>query len=465
MMVKDKGEVVVIGSGPAGYVASIRAAQLGGEVILIEKDKLGGVCLNVGCIPTKTLVQSVELASLIRRAKQFGLKVENFSPDLAQIMERKRKIVNQLVRGVEYLIKKNKVNLIKGRATIADSSRVIVETEEGDYQIKAKNIIITTGSSPANLPLEKIDTEDTLTSNEALDLKEIPKDLLIVGGGVIGLEFAHIYGGLGTKISIVEMLSNILPGEDREVSKKLQQILTKKGLSVFTGSVVKSIERNKGNYTAWINTPGGGKKIPLEKILICIGRVPNSTGIGLEKAGVKVDKKGWIKVNAQMQTNISNVYAAGDVIGGYCLAHVAQREGEIAAENAMGQPSDINYRSVPRFVCSSPEVASVGLSEEEAHQKGYLIKVGRFPFVGNGKALVLGESEGFVKIISDAKSEEILGVHIIGPQATNLIAEATLAINLECTLNEIIDTIHAHPTLSEVLREASLGAKGRAIHI
>lgn len=464
-MVKDKGEVVVIGGGPAGYVASIRAAQLGGEVILIEKDKLGGVCLNVGCIPTKTLVQSVELVSLIRRAKQFGLKVENFSPDLAQIMERKRKIVNRLVRGVEYLIKKNKVNLIKGRATIADSSRVIVETEEGDCQIKAKNVIITTGSSPANLPLEKIDTEDTLTSSEALDLKEIPKDLLIVGGGAIGLEFAHIYGGLGTKISIVEMLSNILPGEDREVSKKLQQILTKKGLSVFTGSVVKSIERNKGNYTAWINTPGGRKKIPFDKILICIGRVPNSTGIGLEKAGVKVDKKGGIKVNAQMQTNIPNVYAAGDVIGGYYLAHVAQREGEIAAENAMGQPSNISYRSVPRFVCSSPEVASVGLSEEEAHQKGYLIKVGRFPFVGNGKALVLGESEGFVKIISDAKSEEILGVHIIGPQATNLITEATLAINLECTLNEIIDTIHAHPTLSEVLREASLEAKGRAIHI
>ena len=461
----EEGEVVVIGGGSAGYVAAIRAAQLKGKVILIEKDKLGGVCLNVGCIPTKTLVQSVELLSVMKRAKQFGLKVENFAPDLAQIMERKRRVVDQLVRGVGYLIKKNKVNLIKGRATIADCSRVIVEGEEGNYEVKAKNIIIATGSSPATLPLEKIDDEDILTSTEALDLRKIPKSLLIIGGGVIGLEFAHIYTGLGSKISIVEMLPRILPGEDKEISERLKHILTRKGISIFTSSTVKSIERGKDNYTAWIRTTDGEKEIPFEKVLVCIGRVPNSKGIGLEKLGVEVDEKGWIKVTPQMQTNIPNVYAAGDVIGGYCLAHVAYKEGEIAAENAMGQPSKISYRAVPRFVCSSPEVASVGLSEEEAHQKGYSIKVGRFPFMGNGKALILGEREGFVKVICDVESEEILGVHILSSQATNLIAEGALAINLECTLNEVIDTIHPHPTLSEALREACLEAGGRAIHI
>ena len=461
----EEGEVVVIGGGSAGYVAAIRAAQLKGKVILIEKDKLGGVCLNVGCIPTKTLVQSVELLSVMKRAKQFGLKVENFAPDLAQIMERKRRVVDQLVRGVGYLIKKNKVNLIKGRATIADCSRVIVEGEEGNYEVKAKNIIIATGSSPATLPLEKIDDEDILTSTEALDLRKIPKSLLIIGGGVIGLEFAHIYTGLGSKISIVEMLPRILPGEDKEISERLKHILTRKGISIFTSSTVKSIERGKDNYTAWIRTTDGEKEIPFEKVLVCIGRVPNSKGIGLEKLGVEVDEKGWIKVTPQMQTNIPNVYAAGDVIGGYCLAHVAYKEGEIAAENAMGQPSKISYRAVPRFVCSSPEVASVGLSEEEAHQKGYSIKVGRFPFMGNSKALILGEREGFVKVICDVESEEILGVHILSSQATNLIAEGALAINLECTLNEVIDTIHPHPTLSEALREACLEAGGRAIHI
>ena len=464
-MLKEEGEVVVIGGGSAGYVAAIRAAQLGGKVILIEKDKLGGVCLNVGCVPTKTLVQSVELLSLMKRAHQFGLKVENFSPDLNQIMERKRKVVDQLVRGVGYLIKKNKVNLIKGKATIADSSRVIVEGEEKEYEIKAKNIIIATGSSPAVLSLEKVDDKDILTSTEALNLKEVPKNLLIIGGGVIGVEFAYIYAGLGSRISIVEMLPRILPGEDKEISERLKRILTRRGTSVFTSSTVESVERGKDNYIASIRTAEGKKEIPFEKVLVCIGRVPNSKGIGLEELGVEVGEKGWIKVTSQMETNIPNVYAAGDVIGGYCLAHVAYREGEIAAENAMGQLSKINYRAVPRFVCSSPELASVGLSEEEAQKKDYSIKVGRFPFMGNSKALILGEREGFVKVICDAESEEILGVHILGPQATNLISEAAVAINLECTLNEVIDTIHPHPTLSEALREACLEAKGRAIHI
>ncbi len=464
-MLEKEGEVVVIGGGPAGYVASIRAAQLGGKVILIEKDKLGGVCVNAGCIPTKTLVQSVELLSLMERAEQFGVKVENFSFDLALIMERKRKIVDRLVGGVGYLIKKNKINLIKGRATAITCSGVVVETKEGDYEIKAKNSIIATGSSPVTLPLEEVDDKDILTSTEALNLHKIPNHLLIIGGGVIGLEFAHIYGELGSKVSIVEMLSHILPGEDKEIAERLQRVLTKKGISIFTSSAVKSVEKNKNNYKAFIDTVEGKSEIPFEKVLVCIGRAPNSKDIGLEELGVKVDEKGWVKVNAQMRTNIPNVYAAGDVIGGYCLAHVAYAEGEIAAENAMGHSSRINYRAVPRFVCSSPEVASVGLSEEEAHQKGYSVKVGKFPFVGNGKALILGESEGFAKVVCDAESEEILGVHILGHQATDLITEATLAINLECTVNEVIDTIHAHPTLSEAVKEAFLEAKGRAIHI
>lgn len=460
----EEAEVAIIGGGPAGYVAAIRAAQLGGEVILIEKDKLGGVCLNVGCIPTKVLVRSCEIFSIVEKADKFGLETDEVKIDLSKLMKRKKRVVSRLVGGVNYLLKKNNVKWIKGKGKILDPSTISVESENGNYQIKSKNIIIATGSSPAILPLEGIDKDCVLTSTEALEIDNPPENLLIVGGGVIGVEFAFIYTTLGSKVTIVEMLPRILPGEDGEITEKLKEIMLKEGITIYTGSVLNSIKKEGKGYKGFIKTPEGEKEVYFDKILISIGRRPNSQEIGLEKVGIETDDRGWIKVNSQMMTNIPGVYAAGDVIGGYCLAHVAYMEGEIAAENAMKRPSQANYRAVPRFVCSSPEVAAVGLTEEKAREKGYKVRVGKFPFSANGKALILGETDGLVKVVCDSETEEILGVHILGPQATDLILEGTLAVNLESTLEEIIQTIHPHPGLGEAIREAALDAQKRAIH-
>jgi len=459
-------DVAVIGGGPAGYVAAIRAAQLGGKVIVVEKEKLGGVCLNIGCIPTKVLVRSCEVLSTIKRSKEFGIDVDGeIKANLPHLMQRKKRIVARLVGGVGYLFKKNKVQWIKGEGTLIDSSSILIKNEEGEKRIKAKKIIVATGSSPATLPIKGMDEDTVITSTQALDIEDIPENFLIIGGGVIGIEFATIYSSLGSKVTIVELLPRILPGEDAELSGKLRQIMTKRGIDILTSSTLDMVKKQDANYIAIIKTPEGTREIPFNKALVSIGRVPNSRKVGLENAGIKVDKKGWIQVNSKMQTNIPNIYAAGDVVGGYMLAHVAYIEGEVAAENAMGKSPEVNYRAVPRFVCSTPEMAAVGLTEEEAKKREYRIKVGRFPFIANGKALIIGESEGMVKIICDAETEEILGIHILGPQAMDLILEGTIGINLEATLQEIINTIHPHPGLGEAIREAALDAQGRVIHI
>jgi len=458
-------DVAVIGGGPAGYVAAIRAAQLGGKVALVEREKLGGVCLNVGCIPTKTLIRSCEILSFIQMADEFGLEVENSKINLSKLMKRKERIVNRLVGGVGYLLKKNHVQWINGEAKFFDSSTIQVTTDEGEQRIKAKNIIIATGSQPSSIPLQGVDEEAVLTSTEALQIENVPKDLLIVGAGAIGVEFAHIYNTLGSKVTIVEMLPRILPGEDIELSEKLREIMEKKGIKIFTHSTFHSAKKQGESYMGVIKTFQGEKEVPFEKILISVGRKPNSKDLGLEKAGVETDEKGWIKVDPHMRTNSPNIYAAGDIVGGYLLAYVAYMEGEIAAENAMGKDSRIDYRVVPRFICSMPELAAVGLTEQEAKERGYRTKVGKYPFMANGKAIIHGEREGMVKIVCDAETGEILGMHILGPQATDLILEGTLAISLESTTREIIDTIHPHPALGEALREAALAAEGRALHI
>ncbi|MBE0478300.1 dihydrolipoyl dehydrogenase [Candidatus Aerophobetes bacterium] len=461
---EQSADVAIIGGGPAGYVAAIRATQLGGKVILVEKDKLGGVCLNVGCIPTKALIRSCEIFSLIQRADEFGLKVENSEINLKKLMERKKRIVGRLVGGVEYLLKKNKVQWIKGEAKILNSSTIQVKGDD-EQEIKAKNIIIATGSYPSSIPLPGADEDVLINSTEALDIRNIPENLLIVGAGAIGVEFAYIYSILGSKVTIVEMLPRILPTEDAEVSEKLKEIMEKRKIKIFTQSTLASVKKEGENYSGLIKTPGGKEVIVLEKILVSIGRKPNSENLGLEKIGVETDEKGWIKVNSNMQTSTPNIYAAGDIVGGYLLAHVAYMEGEVAAENAMGEESKINYAAVPRFICSIPELAAVGLTEDEAKKKGFRVKVGRYPFMANGKAIVYGEREGMVKIVCDAKTKEILGVHILGPQATDLILEGVLAINLESTTQEIIDTVHPHPALGEAIREAALDAEGRALHM
>lgn len=463
-MSKQQTDVAIIGGGPAGYVASIRAAQLGGEVVVVEKEKVGGVCLNRGCIPTKALIQSCEIFSLIKRAEEFGLEGQKSKINLDNLMKRKERIVNRLVKGVEYLLKKNKVRVIKGEAKLLDSSTIQVKGEE-EQKIKAKNIIIATGSHSARIPLQGVDREAILTSTEALQIKDIPENLLIVGAGAIGVEFAHIYSTLGSQINIVEMLSRILPGEDAEISENLEKIMKKRGIKIFTGSTLDSVKKQEKNYSGLIKTSQGIQEIQFDKILLSVGRKPNSKDLGLENAGVQTDEKGWIKVNRRMQTTSPDIYAAGDVVGGYLLAHVAHIEGEIAAENAMGESSRVNYRAVPRFTCSMPELAAVGLTQEKAEEKGYKVKVGKYPFIANGKAIIQGEREGMVKIVCDAETEEILGMHILGSGATNLILEGVVAVNLEGTIREIIDTIHPHPTLSEALREAALDTQDRAIHI
>ncbi len=460
----EEAEVAIIGGGPAGYVAAIRAAQLGGQVILIEKDRLGGVCLNVGCIPTKVLARSCEIFTLVEKAGEFGLETGEAKIDLSKLMKRKKRVVNRLVGGVNYLLKKNNVKWIKGEGKILDPSTISVESESGNYQVKSKNIIIATGSSPSMLPLEGVDKDSVLTSTEALEIDVPPENLLIVGGGVIGVEFAFIYATLGSKVTVVEMLPRVLPGEDGELTEKLKEIMLRKQITVYTGSVLKDAKKEGKGYKGLIKTPEGEKEVYFDKVLISIGRKPNSQEVGLERVGIEMDSRGWIKVNSQMKTNIPGIYAAGDVVGGYCLAHVAYMEGEVAAENVMGKPSQVNYRAVPRFVCSNPEMAAVGLTEEKAREKGYKVKVGKFPFSANGKALILGETDGLVKIICDSETEEILGIHILGPQATDLILEGTLAINLENTVEEVIETIHPHPTLGEAIREAALDAQRRAIH-
>ena len=463
-MSTERADVAIIGGGPAGYVAAIRAAQLGGKVTVVEKEKVGGVCLNVGCIPTKTLVRSCEVLSLIKKAQEFGLEVDDARVNFTRLMARKIKVVNRFVAGVEYLLKKNKIRLIKGKATLTDSSTIEVRGEK-EERIKAEKIIIATGSHPVSLPLQGVDNQIVLTSTEALEIKDIPESLLIAGAGAIGVEFAYIYNSLGSKVTLIEMLPHILPGEDSEISEQLKKNMIKRGIEIFTESTLESVKKQGEKHSGVLKTTQGKKEVLFDKMLVSIGRKPNSQDLGLEKAGVETDEKGWVKVNLRMQTTSPNIYAAGDITGRYLLAHVASMEGEIAAENAMGENSRINYRAVPRFICSMPELAAVGLTEEQARKKGYRIKVGKYPFMANGKSIILGEREGMVKIVCDAETEEILGLHILGPQATDLILEGTLAINQESTIKEIIDTIHPHPTLGEALREAALDVQGRAIHM
>lgn len=463
-MSNQRTDVAIIGGGPAGYAAAIRAAQLGGEVILVEKENLGGVCLNVGCIPTKAVIRSCELISLTREGKEFGLQIPEVQINLDALRRRKERIVKRHVGGVNFLLKKNNVKLIKGEGKLLDSHSVEVQGEE-EHQVEAKSIIIANGSANSTLPLEGVNKDAIWTSTEALQISEVPENILIIGAGPIGVEFAHIYHTLGSKVTLVEMLSHIVPQEDVELSEKLKEIMKKRGIEIFTQSTLDSIKKQGESYQGIIKKEGETREVLFDKVLISIGRKPNSENLGLEKAGVEIDEKGWVKVNSRMQTSVPHVYAVGDTVGGYQLAHVAYMEGEIAAENAMGGESHMRYRAVPRFVASTPELAAVGLTEEQAEKEGHRTKTGKFPFTGNGKASILGEREGMVKVVCDAETQEILGIHILGAQATELILEGTFAINLESTAQEIIETIHPHPTLGETIREAALDVEDRTLHI
>ena len=452
-------DVVVIGGGPGGYVAALRAAQLGARTAVVEKDRVGGTCLVRGCIPTKALLQSSELYTLARDGGPFGLVADSIGFDWAVAQKRKTAVVDQLVKGVEGLLKAGGITVFKGSARLAGKGVVDVS---GD-QVQAKDIVIATGSAVARIPLPG--AELTIDSDQILELKEIPKRLAVIGGGVVGMEFAAMFAALGTKVTVLEMLPQVLSMVDADLVTVYAKHLAGLGGEINTNSKVSEIVKQKGGLQVHFSTGGEGGAVDADQVLLAVGRAPYTQGLDAEKAGVKLER-GRVVVDDHLRTTADGVWAIGDVIGGIMLAHVASYEGVCAVENIAGHGDRIpDYRAAPNCIYTEPEIAHVGLGEKEARDKGIAVKIGRFPFAASGRALTLGQSEGFAKVIADADSGRLLGAHIIGPRATDLIAEATLAVQNGLTLEQIDLTIHAHPTLPESLMEAALAAQGRAIHI
>ena len=461
-------DVAIIGTGPGGYVAAIRAGQLGLKTAVIEKDtRFGGTCLLRGCIPTKALLRDAHLLQEVKRASQQGLfKTGEIGIDFDKIQERKSDVVGKMANGVDFLLRKNKVTSFRGYGTIVSPSQIAVTGDGVNTEVHARNIIVATGSEAKSLPGYNIDEKSILSNIGALDLKQIPKSMLIVGAGAVGVEFASIYNGFGSKVTLLEVLPNIVPLEDGEISKELKRVFTKRGIEVYTKAKLESAKAKDGGVEVTFQTEKGEvKKYTAEKLLMATGRGPNTVDIGLEKIGVTTDR-GFIKVNEYMETNVKGVYAIGDVTPSPLLAHVASQEGIVAVEKIAGKhPAPINYNHVPSCTYCEPQVASVGLNEAKAGEAGYTVKVGKFPFTAIGKARIEDAMDGFVKVVADQKYGEILGVHMIGGTVTEMIAEAVAAIALEGTVDDLINTIHAHPTLAEATHEAMENVFGAAIHI
>ncbi|MBI3354563.1 MAG: dihydrolipoyl dehydrogenase [Nitrospirae bacterium] len=457
--------LVILGAGPGGYVAALRAAQLGAKVTVIEETEVGGTCLNRGCIPTKALIASAEAIDKINRAEEYGIEIKGeVSFNLSKIIERKNKVVAIQVKGIRSLFKSWGIELLEGRGKIKDVNKIDVALKDGSSRTaEGDNIIIATGSRPARLPIFPFDGKDVITSDEALNITGIPKSILIVGAGVIGCEFAFILRELGAEVTIVEMLPHAVATEDEEISEILERELKKRRIKlILNAKIEKVVRNNEGSITATLND---GKEIKVEKVLVSIGRALNTEDIGLKKLGIEKGNKGEIEVNNRMETNVKGIYAIGDVIGGIMLAHVASTEGIVAAENIMGHNRTIDYNIVPAGIFTMPEIGSVGLREQQAREKGIDIKIGRFQFRGLGKAHAMGEIAGMAKIIADAKTDKVLGIHIIGAHAADLVHEGAVAMKLGATAADIGATIHAHPTLSEAIMEASEALHNRAIHM
>lgn len=454
-------QAVVIGGGPGGYVTAIRVAQLGGKVAVVEQDKLGGTCLNRGCIPTKSLIAAVDKLKAVEEAAAFGIQVGMPVLDFAKTQARKTEVVEKLVSGINFLMKKNKIELFHGRGKIKAPGVVEVTLGEGTQELKCQNIVIATGSSPALIKSLGYNGTTIITSEEALQLTEVPKSLLIIGAGVIGCEFAHIYGSMGTEITLVEAAPSILSLQDKDISRRLQTIFKKKKYQIKNNVTVKEIVEVAGGIQAQLDN---GEIIQAEKALISIGRTLNTKNLGLEDVGIALGDRGQILVNEQMQTNIPGIYALGDVVMKYQLAHVASAQGIVVAENIMGQASVMDYSAVPSCIFTDPEIASVGMTEQQVKEKGIPVKTGKFNFMANGKALSMGAGEGFVKVVAHAETDVVLGVHIIGPHASDLIAEATLAVKHGLTAKNLAQVIHAHPTLAEAMLEAAENVHGLSIH-
>jgi dihydrolipoamide dehydrogenase len=459
-------DIAVIGAGIGGYVSAIRSAQLGKKVALVEKDKLGGTCLNWGCIPTKALLTTTDILSQVERAEEFGVHLGDVTIDFGKVLAKKDVVVSRLIEGVRFLIKKNNIHLMKGKGTILSKNQVsVLKSDYGADFIDAENIILAMGSDESKPSYAEIDEERILTSRGALRLTEVPERLTVIGGDIIGIEFAVFFDALGADVNILEAGPNLLPTLDNDLGRNYQRILKKKGIEVQLGTEVRSAEvKSDGKVGISVVTRGSQLDIETEKALFTGKREPLTNGVGTEKVGVKM-RNGFIVVDEHMRTSIPNIYAVGDVTGGKMFAHAAAAEGIVAAENIAGLESTIDYKTVPSCLYCQPEVASVGLSRDEAKDQGYEVAVGKFPLLANARALTLGETDGFAKVICDRGTGEILGVHLIGPHVTDLIGEASLAMRLECTSEEIGSLVHAHPTVSEALMEAARAVSEKAIHI
>ena len=465
----EKYNIAVLGGGPGGYVAAIRAGQLGLKTVVIDKDRLGGICLNWGCIPTKSLLKNAEIYDTIRNhGEDFGISAKELTFDFTKIIKRSRNISEKITNNVEILVKKNKVDRIKGFGKIVSKNQIDIFDESGKktQSVNADKIIIATGAKPRSVPSIPIDKKNIITSTEAMILPEQPKEFIVIGAGAIGIEFAYFYNVLGTKVTVIEMLDSILPIEDKDLSDTLARSFRKRGIEIYTKSTVEKAEVKGNKVEVTIKIDGEIKKLSADKVLSAIGVTGNVEGFGLEELGVELFKN-HIKVNkSTYETSVKGIFAIGDVVGPPWLAHVASAEGIHCVEKIKGMnPPDINYEAIPGCTFCQPQVASVGLTEAKAKEKGFEVKVGKFPFMASGKAFAVGEREGFVKFVTDAKYGEILGVHIIGAEATELIAEATLAKTLEATTESVIKTIHAHPTLSESVMEAASAVYGESVHI
>lgn len=461
-------DVLVIGAGPGGYVCAIRAAQLGMKTAIVDRQWLGGVCLNVGCIPSKALLKNAEIAHTLReRGKEFGFEIDGLKLDYGAAVARSRQVSERLVKGVGFLMKKNKIDVHMGEAKLAGAHSVSVTQEDGTTEThQAKNVVIATGARTSMIPGVEADGERVLTYLEAILQTRLPESVVIIGAGPIGLEFATVWNSYGVDVTLVEMLPRIAPLEDEEVSKELAKAFERRGIKILAGTKVEGIEAGKATVKVRVTGSDGQQTLQAEQAMVAIGFKPNSQDLGLEEVGVKIDSRGNIEVDDRLATSVAGVWAIGDVTGKLMLAHVASAMGIVCAENIAGvETVTLDYTMMPRAIYSQPQVASFGWTEAQAAEQGYEVKVGRFPFQANGKALGMGDYAGWVKLVTDGRYGEILGAHLVGPEVTELLPELTLSQMMELTPAEIARNVHAHPTLSEVLMEAAHMAEGHAIHI
>ncbi|MGQ9466025.1 MAG: dihydrolipoyl dehydrogenase [Anaerolineae bacterium] len=458
-------DIAILGAGPGGYVAALRAAQLGMRVALVEKARVGGTCLNIGCIPTKALVTATELLSRARRAAEYGIRIPQAVPDLEGMMVYQRAAVERLVGGVEQLLKERRVTVVQGQGRLLRPDALAVTDATGQTQeVTARHIILAPGSIPARPPIPGLDLPGVVTSTEALDVSTLPTHLIIIGGGVIGLEFACIYEALGSRVTVLEMMPTLLPGAaDDAIAKRLAVILRRRGMDIRTGATVRAVEAGETGLRVRFEAAGKEEAVEGDRVLLATGRWPNTADLGLEEVGVRMNRRA-IAVDEYLRTNVPNIWAIGDAVGGMMLAHKAMVDGRVAVENIAGETRAVDYRSVPSAIFTSPEVAGVGLTEAQARQQGADVRVLQFPFSANPRAQILGETEGLVRIVCEAERGRVLGVHLMGPHVTELIAEGALAVQTGATADDLAWTTHAHPTLTEAMLEAALGFRGATIH-